>query len=51
MMMAYSAVVPTPGQEGGWLLLPGPPVLPMKGLSYRGAQSGQQGGWTQVRHP
>ena len=40
---AYSAVVPTPGQEGGWLLFPGPPVLPMKGLSHRGTQSGWHG--------
>ena len=30
---AYSAVVPTPGQEGGWLQFPGPPVLPLKGMS------------------
>ena len=30
---AYSAVVPTPGQEGGWLQFPGPPVLPMEGMS------------------
>ena len=30
---AYSAVIPTLGQEGGWRQFPGPPVLPMKDAS------------------
>ena len=47
---AYSAVIPTPEQEGGRLQFPGPPVLLLEGVSYRSAQSGQQGDWTEVQH-